>query len=184
MGFHQTVVPRAGQAAARLAVFVALAAGVLFAPRPARAYPQWQFSSGTTRCNQCHFNPAGGGLITGYARDAIGDDLSTWQGNGAFAHGVPLPSWLALGVDLRGALLAHDAGNPEGRTLAVFPMQADLQARAAFSDSLSAVASVGYRGQARTSDTPLGSDNFQPTATSRFVSREHYLMWRPAALGP
>jgi hypothetical protein len=163
---------------------LALAGTVALGSRPAHAYPQWQFSSGTTRCNQCHVNPAGGGIVTGYARDAIGDDLSTWQGNGSFAHGVDLPAWLALQVDLRGALLAHDAGNPDGRTLAAFPMQADGQARVSFLDSFSAVVNVGYRGQARTLDTPLGSNNYQAASTSRFISREHYVMWRQSAQGP
>jgi hypothetical protein len=153
------------------------------APTTARAYPQWQFSSGTNRCGQCHFNPAGGGLITGYGRDAVGDDLTTWRGDGAFAHGVSLPKWMALGADLRGAFLAQDVGNPDGRTTALFPMQADVQARAAFLDAFSVYASLGYRGQARTSDTPLGSNNFKAAATSRVVSREHYLMWRPNAQG-
>jgi hypothetical protein len=153
------------------------------APTTARAYPQWQFSSGTNRCGQCHFNPAGGGLITGYGRDAVGDDLTTWRGDGAFAHGVSLPKWMALGADLRGAFLAQDVGNPDGRTTALFPMQADVQARAAFLDAFSVYASLGYRGQARTSDTPLGSNNFKAAATSRVVSREHYLMWRPDAQG-
>src|SRR4051812_19187490 len=89
----------------------------------AEAYPQWQFSSGTSRCNQCHFNPAGGGLINTFGRDAAGEELSTWKGNGGFLHGaVDLPNWLALGADLRGAFLRHDAGNPDGPTNAIFPM--------------------------------------------------------------
>src|SRR4051812_38585840 len=108
------------------------------APRAAQAYPQWQFSSGTSRCNQCHFAPAGGGLITNYARDAVGEDLSSFQGNGGFLHGaVELPSWLALGADLRGAILRQDNGSPEGAQTAIFPMQADAYARAAFADTFS-----------------------------------------------
>jgi hypothetical protein len=140
------------------------------APRAAHAYPQWQFSSGTSRCNQCHFAPAGGSLITNYARDAVGEDLSSFQGNGGFAFGVELPSWLALGFDGRYAVLQHDAGNPEGGMFAHFPMQADAQARVAFAESFSLLATVGYRGAARSAD--------------RFISREHYLMWRSGAIGP
>jgi hypothetical protein len=165
-----------------VAVFVGLVL-VVAAPSPARAYPQWQFSSGASRCSQCHFSPAGGGLINGYGRDATGEELSTWQGNGDFAHGISLPKSIALGADLRGAFLVQDVANPEGRTTALFPMQADVQARAAFLDAFSIYASLGYRGQARTSDTPLGSNNFKSAATSRVVSREHYLMWRPDARG-
>src|SRR3954469_3226907 len=107
------------------------------APSVAQAYPQWQFTSGTSRCNQCHFAPAGGSLITNYARDAVGEDLSSFQGNGGFLFGVDLPAWLALGIDLRGAVLRHDAGDPQGPMTAVFPMQADAYARIAFADSLS-----------------------------------------------
>jgi hypothetical protein len=163
-----------------LGLLVAAAA----APRAAHAYPQWQFSSGTSRCNQCHFAPAGGSLITNYARDAVGEDLSSWQGNGGFAFGLDLPSWLALGVDLRGAYLRHDAGNPEGAMQAIFPMQADAYARVAFADSLSLMVGVGYRGSARTASQDLGDNNFFPATGDRFISREHYLMWRSGAIGP
>src|SRR6476661_1693015 len=101
-----------------LGLVVLSAAGL--APRVAQAYPQWQFSSGTSRCNQCHFAPAGDGLITNYARDAVGEDLSSFQGNGAFLHGaVELPSWLALGANLRGAILRQDNGSPEGAQTAI-----------------------------------------------------------------
>src|ERR1700690_4595221 len=62
----------------------------------ASAYPQFQFSSGTNRCSQCHYSPAGGRLITSWGRDESGDTISL-GGDGAFLHGlVPLPSWLAL----------------------------------------------------------------------------------------
>jgi hypothetical protein len=149
----------------------------------AHAYPQWQFSSGTSRCNQCHFSPAGGGLLTGYGRDAVGEDVSTWQGNGGVLHGaVDLPAWLALGLDARGAALHHQAGNPRS-PWSVFPMQADLQARVAFTDAFSLQATAGYRGRARSADEPLADDNYHPGAASAFISREHFLMWRPAALG-
>jgi hypothetical protein len=149
----------------------------------AGAYPQWQFSAGTSRCGQCHFSPAGGGLVTAYAREALGEDLSTITGNGDFLHGlVALPGWLALGFDARGAVLDDDDGSPKP-TWAVFPMQADAEARAA-AGAFSLAVTVGYRGQARGTSAPLAADNPQPAAASRFVSREHYLMWRPQALGP
>jgi hypothetical protein len=169
----------------KLAILGLLVAAAL-APRAAQAYPQWQFASGTSRCNQCHFSPAGGGLITNYARDAVGEDLSSWEGNGGFLHGaVELPSWLALGFDGRVAALQHQAGNPEGpTTVPFFPMQADLAARVAFADSFSLAATVGYRGQARNSPAGLNDNNYQPASADRVVSREHYLMWRSGALGP
>ena len=30
----------------------------------ASAYPQFQFSSGTNKCGQCHFVPSGGSLLS------------------------------------------------------------------------------------------------------------------------
>jgi hypothetical protein len=154
-------------------------------PRSAAAYPQWQFSSGTSRCNQCHFAPAGTGLITNYARDASGDELSTFKGDGGFLHGATeLPDWLALGVDLRGAIVRYYAGDPQGAATAIFPMQADLYARAAFLENFSIALTGGYRGQARSDFGPIGDDNALPTSESRLISREHYLMWRLGALGP
>src|SRR4051794_10521879 len=56
--------------------------------RRAHAFPQWQFSTGSARCDQCHFSPSGGGILTGYGQDAAGEDLSTFGGNGAFLHGA------------------------------------------------------------------------------------------------
>jgi hypothetical protein len=153
-------------------------------PGTARAYPQWQFSSGTSRCSQCHFSPSGGGLVNGYGRDAVGDELSTWEGDGAFAHGaIELPKAVAIGFDFRYAVLSHDVGEAPGPQLAYFPMQADLELRAAFTEAVSAYVNVGYRGQARDNEEALGAGGAQPATQSRFISREHYLMWRPAALG-
>src|SRR5947208_7418703 len=69
--------------------------------RPAAAYPQFQFSTGTTRCGQCHYSPSGGGLITQWGRDESADTISL-GGNGGFLHGAwTPPSWLALGLDFR-----------------------------------------------------------------------------------
>jgi hypothetical protein len=168
----------------RKLVFLGLLVLAAFAPKVAQAYPQWQFSSGTSRCNQCHFSPSGGGLITNYGRDATGEDLSSFEGNGGFLWGAfELPGWLALGFDTRGAVLRHQAGNPEPTT-AVFPMQADLQARVAFADAFSLSATVGYRGQARKSPAGLGNENYYPASADVVISREHYLMWRSGALGP
>jgi hypothetical protein len=169
----------------RFVLAAGLAAGLLAATGTAQAYPQWQFSSGTARCSQCHYNPAGGGLINGYGRDAAGEELSTWEGDGAFAHGaIELPKALALGFDGRFAVMTHDVGEVTGSAFAYFPMQADVALRVAFTDSISLYGSAGYRGQARNQDEPLGAGAAQPAGGSRFISREHFLMWRPAALGP
>jgi hypothetical protein len=166
-----------------LMAFIAGAAALLGASA-AQAYPQWQFSSGTGRCNQCHFAPAGGGLINSHGRDASGDDLSTWKGDGGFMHGkVALPDALAIGFDGRYAALRQDVGEKVGGKLAQFPMQADLEVRLAFSDAVSLYVVGGYRGQARTEDEPEGAGAAMPAGGSRYISREHWLMWRQGPTG-
>ncbi|HEY0710722.1 MAG TPA: hypothetical protein VGG33_28215, partial [Polyangia bacterium] len=167
------------------AVFgLAVAVGVFASSRTAQAYPQWQFSSGTARCSQCHFSPSGGGIVTGYGRDAVGDDLSTWEGDGSFAHGsIDLPKAVALQFDGRYAGLLHDAGETTGPRQLHFPMQADLSLRFALTDEISFVGTVGYRGQARAANEPVGAGAAVADGSSRFRSREHYLMWRPAPQG-
>ena len=169
----------------RVLLLLAVAAFWLLSSSPAGAYPQWQLTTGATRCNQCHHAPGGGGPLTGFGRDAAGEDLSTISGDGAFLHGaLELPARLTLGGHLRGALLAHDAQDPDGTTLAAFPMQAEVDARWAPGAGISVYASVGLRAQVRSQDAPVPTQNYQPTSTSRLISREHYLTWQPASLGP
>jgi hypothetical protein len=164
-----------------LGTSVALA---LLAPAAAHAYPQWQFSSGATRCNQCHYAPGGGGLVTNYARDAVSTELSTIEGNGAFLHGVlELPSRLALGGDLRGAFVAQDTNEVTGSRQAVFPMQADLSGRVMLGLGVSVSGILGLRGQQRANQEFVPFQNYQPIYTSRLVSREHFVMWQPSAQG-
>lgn len=161
-----------------------IAAAAAVSPKRAMAYPQWQFSTGVTRCNQCHYAPSGGGLLTGYGRDAVGDELSTLDGNGAFLHdAIKLPTWLALGGDFRGAFAMQDVNEPSGARRAVFPMQADLQARVTLIGGLSLTASGGLRGQRRPNQDIVPYQNYQPIRTSRLVTREHYLTWQPGGAG-
>jgi hypothetical protein len=168
-----------------LRLVLPLALLVCAAPRLAQAYPQWQFSSGTSRCSQCHFSPAGGGLISDYGRTANGDELSSYEGDGGFLHGaVELPKWLALGADFRGVLLRHDVGESTGTQQKIFPMQADGYVRATLTEGISLSVTGGIRGQARSDLGPFGADNATPSSGSRVISREHYLMWRPSAQGP
>jgi hypothetical protein len=130
-----------------------------------RAYPQWQLTSGSTRCNQCHYAPAGGGLLTSYGRAADGDELSTWTADGSFLYGVATPpSWLSLGGDFRGATVVNAVQDPAGPTTAVFPMQADLSGRIAFGGGISVNATGGFRGQVRDPDSPVPLQNYQPVA--------------------
>ncbi|HMF42884.1 MAG TPA: hypothetical protein VKQ32_19565 [Polyangia bacterium] len=149
------------------------------------AYPQWQLTTGSARCNECHYAPAGGGLITNYGRDAIGEELSTFEGNGGLLHGkVTPPPWLAAGADVRGAFVANGVQDPSGPTVAAFPMQADVSARVAIPKGFSVAATLGYLGQIRSNTEVVPNDSFQPNTASSFISREHYVMWQPAAVGP
>jgi hypothetical protein len=149
--------------------------------REAAAYPQFQFSSGTTRCGQCHYSPSGGTLITSWGRDEAGDTISL-GGDGSFLHGLwSPPSWLALGLDLRAAALYNNVGGPESPEVAFFPMQADAYVRAAY-DAFSLNVTVGDRGVVRPPDPSIAGRTSDFTA--RLISREHYLMWRPSATGP
>jgi hypothetical protein len=92
---------------------LALLAFSLLAPRQAAAFPQFQFSSGTARCGQCHYAPAGTGLLSAWGRDESADTISR-GGDGAFLHGLWMPpSWLALGGEFRLASLASATGGPE-----------------------------------------------------------------------
>jgi hypothetical protein len=166
-------------------LLVAATTVFLLGERPARAYPQWQLSSGAVRCNQCHYAPAGGGLINSYGRDAVGDQLSSFGGNGAFLHGVvSLPTWLAVGGDFRFAFVDQDVQDPGGPTVAAFPMQADVAARVALPAGFSVEAVGGLRGQVRSPNQSVPFQNYQPVDTSELISREHYVMWQPEAVGP
>jgi hypothetical protein len=148
----------------------------------AEAYPQFQFSSGTNRCGQCHYSPAGGGLLTSWGRDESGETISM-GGDGAFLHGaVPLPPALALGGDLRFAMLRNDVDSPGGADYAAFPMQLDLYGRVAIGESFSVNVTLGDRGIVRPDDTSIPG-RFG-TFVDRLMSREHYVMWRPSATGP
>jgi hypothetical protein len=155
---------------------------LLASARQASAYPQFQFSSGTNRCSQCHYSPAGGGLLSAWGRDESADTISM-GGDGAFLHGLwTPPSWLALGGDLRLAGLYNDVGGPEAPELAFFPMQADVYARATFLDAFSFNVTAGDRGIVRQEDNSTSGK--LSTIPARMISREHYLMWRPSASGP
>jgi len=148
--------------------------------RQARAYPQFQFSSGTSQCSQCHYAPAGGGLITDWGRSEAGDTISR-GGDGAFLHGAwSPPSWLALGADVRRAALRNDVGGREAPEYAAFPMQSDGYAHIALPAHLSVYLEGGVRGDVGRDETVNGRLS---SVTDRFISNEHYVMWRPSASG-
>jgi hypothetical protein len=168
----------------RSAVVAALASALFFFfvfsldAREAHAYPQFQFSSGTQRCAQCHYSPAGFGLLTSWGRDEGADTISR-GGDGAFLNGVwTPPDWLALGADFRGAAIVNDAGSSGPPEVAVFPMQLDGYARAGFGDTgISLYVAGGFRGTTRP------GDNSASARIESVISREHYLMWKPSATG-
>ncbi|HVV84951.1 MAG TPA: hypothetical protein VHE35_17930 [Kofleriaceae bacterium] len=140
---------------------------VVAGPGRAEAYPEFQFSTGATRCSECHLSPVGGGLLTDYGREEAGDTIAG-AGDGAFLHGlVTPPSWLSVGGDLRLATFAREG---RGTEAALFPMQAevsvDVHAR-----GLSVAGTFGVLDAIRDAQ-PLGE---------RLGSREHYVMYQPAS---
>lgn len=162
---------------AALAAGVALFALVSLASRPAEAYPQFQLSAGTQTCAQCHYSPAGSGLLTSWGRGESADTISR-GGDGAFLHGLwAPPAWLALGGDVRGAVIRNEDGGNSPPEVAVFPMQADLYARLAFGNSISVYLEGGARGTTRPQNTGLAAN------IESVISREHYVMWKPSATG-
>jgi hypothetical protein len=62
-------------------------------------------------------------------------------------------------------------------------MQADVVARVAAPRGLSVLATFGYRGQTRDAEADVTGQEVQPAVASRFISREHYLMWQPEPVG-
>jgi hypothetical protein len=156
---------------------------LLLASREASALPQFQLTSGTNKCGQCHYAPAGTGLISSWGRDESADTISR-GGDGSFLHGLwAPPSWLALGGDLRLVSLRNDSGGPESPELVSFPMQADLYVRAVMPAGISVNIIAGDRGIVRPQDPSFGGRASTSSFVDRFMSREHYLMWRPSATG-
>lgn len=152
---------------ATVLVVVAVIAGlavVTSAVGVAHAYPQYQLARDQT-CSGCHTSPAGGGLLTENGL-AVAEGKSQLGHAPEFMYGkLPLPDWLQLGGDLRGA--GGYIQTPE-RVLAAFPMQAELYARAVFG-SVSLYVTGGSRPGQVQDDGTLGLPVW---------SREHYLQWQ------
>ena len=148
----------------------------------ASAYPQFQFTSGTTRCSQCHYSPAGGGLITSWGRDESGDTISL-GGDGAFLHGLwEPPSWLALGADVRLARRWSTRRAAPSRRRSPSSRCRPTATRASPSAIRSrSISQGGIRGDVGRDQT---FSNRIDSVTDRLISNEHYLMWRPSATGP
>lgn len=140
---------------------------LLAVPAVAHAYPQFQLTDAQT-CASCHHSPAGGGILAEMGRMTSEDIASTEETSGEFMYGkVPLPSWLELGGDLRGAGGVISAGGSDLWPVG-FPMQFDLYGRAA-TKGVSLNVTAGLRGSAELDQDPL----------SFLQSREHYVMYKP-----
>jgi len=145
----------------RVILSVAIGLAALALAGRAEAYPQFQLSTGTDSCGQCHFNPGGGGLLTEYGRDEAGSTLSMIEGDGRFLHGAwTPPSSFQIGGDLR--FLGGVRVGEDTETLA-FPMQAELYLRPRIGP-LSLYVAAGARPS---------REGFAAG------SREHYLMYEP-----
>jgi len=167
-----------------VAPLIVVLTGWTLAAGRAEAYPEWAPGGAIGGCHQCHLAPAGGGLLSRDGRRAVGEQLSSFSGQGAVLHGAAaLPGWLVLGADLRGGYAATDVGDRGGPGQTVALTQADA-ALALLLDRWSVLGTLGTRG-----DFPGGAagmvpaQNYQPVAASRLVSREHWLMWRPRRSG-
>jgi hypothetical protein len=148
-------------------------AALLLCARAAVAYPHFQLAGDAATCAACHYAPAGGGMLTEFGQEQSADPLSG-GGNGAFLHGaVTLPRWVSVGGDVRLAALANDVGSTEGTELAAFPMQADIALRLG-TEQLSVFGTAGLWRAVRSDAS--GPGGLPPL---RFISREHYLLWRP-----
>lgn len=133
----------------------------------AAAYPQYQLSRAST-CSGCHLSPSGGGLLNENGL-AVAEATSQLGTAPEVMYGtLPLPGWLALGGDLRGA--SGYLRTPDD-TVTGFPMQADLYAHAA-AHGFSVQLTVGVR------PAQWIRGNGTPAVIDRLWSREHYVMWQ------
>lgn len=160
---------------ARHAAFV-VALAVVAIPGVAAAYPQYQFASGTERCADCHFAPAGAGVLTEWGRGEMGDTLAM-GGDGRLLHTFDQPAWLAIGGDLRLAGLVNETGADTGAERAVFPMQLEAAARAG-SGGLSATVVLGLRGAARSAPDRTDGDDAGLLRGAALISREHFVSYQ------
>jgi len=140
----------------------------------AEAYP-WVIKNGYTNCSACHVDPSGWGLLTEYGRAQAQIFLPTLWGKkpeevepttGIVYGAVPLPSWLNVGLSLRGAVLSTTTS--QGTTWRDILMIADLRFGVTAGPFLASVA-IGYvpTGARLAALTNQPHDNI--------VSREHWL---------
>ena len=147
---------------------------LLLPTAPAHAYP-WMIRHGYTNCSACHVDPSGWGLLTEYGRAQAQIVLPTLWGKKpedvepfpGIAYGlVPLPSWLNVGLSLRGSVLSVTTST--GTSWRDILMIADLRAGVSAGPFIASV-SIGYvpTGAKLAAITNQQHDNI--------VSREHWL---------
>ena len=122
---------------------LALLLALVLPATSAHAYP-WMIQHGYTNCSTCHVEPF----------------------NGIMYGAVPLPSWLNVGLSLRGAVLSTTTS--QGTSWRDILMIADLRAGVTAGPFLASV-SFGY--------VPTGANQAAITNQQRdnLVSREHWL---------
>lgn len=156
------------------ALHLALGLAILLPAGSAHAYP-WMIRHGYTNCSTCHVDPSGSGLLTEYGRAQAQILLPTLWGKtpeevqptaGILYGAVPLPSWLNVGLALRGAVLSTTTS--QGTKWRDILMIADLRAGVTAGPFL-ASATIGY--------SPTGAKLAAITRQDRdnIVSREHWL---------
>ncbi len=146
----------------RIVSICAAAFVVALAARTASAYPQFQLSKDQT-CSGCHLSPAGGGLLSENGLSTAQEISQLGDAPEFLFNKVPLPSWLAVGGDFRGAS-GLDA--TPARDFVTFPMQAELYV-AATVDAFSLHVTGGLR-----------DPQYDNTTDTLFASREHWLQWQ------
>jgi hypothetical protein len=130
---------------------------------------------GYTNCSACHVDPSGWGLLTEYGRAQAQIVLPTLWGKkpedveptpGIVYGLVPLPSWLNVGLSLRGSVLSVTTST--GTSWRDILMIADLRAGVSAGPFIASV-SIGYvpTGAKLAAITNQQHDNI--------VSREHWL---------
>jgi hypothetical protein len=151
------------------ALVIALVIALAGASRVAHAYPQFQLVKDQT-CSSCHLSPAGGGLLSENGL-ATAETISQWgTAPELFYNKLPLPSWLALGGDLRSAA-GYDVAGDHNRRFVVFPMQAELTAAATYKQ-FSLHVTVGAR------DPKWASNQAGYETSTLIASREHWIQWQ------
>jgi hypothetical protein len=136
---------------------------------------------GYTNCSTCHVEPSGFGLLTEYGRAQAQIVLPTlWGGkkpdevepfNGIMYGLVPLPSWLNVGLSLRGAVLSTTTS--QGTDVRDILMIADLRAGVTAGPFLASV-SFGYvpdRSQPGRGHQPAAGQPRLPRALARAALR-------------